>query len=434
MRRNIRLRISLGASVLVAVLLVASGLVLLALQRGNLVDGIDRALQQRTEDIELLIAGDVLPPSLPATGTEGFVTVVDPSGTTLASSPGGGDGAGPTLGPGLHEISLGDDTYRVLVSVVDGATTITVGESMEAVEEAGYALFGSLAVIIPVVLIVAVGMIWWMVGRTLRPVEDLRSEVAVIGSTDLDRRVAVPQTHDEIQRLAETMNAMLNRLETSVGRQQRFVADVSHELRSPLTRLRAGIETTMRLEGVTEPLAGFLDDVIGMQDLVEDMLYLARSDAGKLAPHPELVDLDDLVLDEANAVSGGGRRLVDVTGVEAVQVWGDPRHLRRAIKNVTANAVRHAETKVAFRLSSEGDHAVFQVEDDGSGVPATEAESVFERFTRLDDARSSDRGGSGLGLAIAREVVENHAGSVRIANPGTPGAIFEITIPTIDSN
>lgn len=166
----------------------------------------------------------------------------------------------------------------------------------------------SLAVTIPVVVTILGAVVWWLVGRTLQPVEDIRSEVAEIGATDLHRRVPRPETDDEIDRLALTMNEMLGRLESSVDRQQRFVADASHELRSPLTRLRTEIElglASVESQSDIRRIRSLLDEVLDMQEMVEDLLYLARADAGA-TPTPKPLDLDDIVLREAKRLTADG--------------------------------------------------------------------------------------------------------------------------------
>jgi signal transduction histidine kinase len=278
-------------------------------------------------------------------------------------------------------------------------------------------------------------VVWWLVGRTLRPVEAIRSEVAEIGATELHRRVPEPATGDEIARLATTMNAMLARLEDATRQQQRFVADASHELRSPLTRIRteaevalAGVDRAGR-DGVDveATLASVLEDTAELQHLVDDLLHLARADAGAAAVQRRPLDLDDVVMREVDRLRAGGHR-IDPSAVSGAHVVGDAPLLARAVRNLLDNAVRHARQSVRVELGERDGVAVLVVRDDGPGIPADDRERVFERFTRLDDARTRDGGGIGLGLSITREIVEAHGGTIRIADDG-PGATFVVELP-----
>jgi signal transduction histidine kinase len=230
------------------------------------------------------------------------------------------------------------------------------------------------------------------------------------------------------------MNDMLARLETSVGRQQRFVADASHELRSPLTRLRSELEVAMAEVAHTEQravLRGLLDEVLGMQVMVEDLLFLARSDAGQANGSFRSVDLDDLVLEEAKRILSHQRVEVDLSAVSGAQVRGDRGQLTRAIRNLMDNAERHAATRVELSLQESDEDAVLVVADDGPGIPYQEATRIFERFTRLDEARTTGAGGTGLGLAISREIVDRHQGSLSLLPTDGGGARFQLKIPLV---
>jgi signal transduction histidine kinase len=307
-----------------------------------------------------------------------------------------------------------------------------VGTTYDVVSESAATLVTSLAWIIPVLVVALGALVWWLVGSTLQPVENMRLELAEIGATDLERRVPRPGTDDEIDRLAETMNEMLARLESAIERQQRFVADASHELRSPLTRIRSELEvdladsTDLEHKGVLE---GLLDEVVGMQHMVGDLLFLARSDAGHGPGLSRRLDLDDLVLKEARRIQSHERVAVDLSAVSGAHVVGDAGQLTRAIRNILDNAERHAVDRVTLSLEESGDMAILVVADDGPGIPEVESDRVFERFTRVDEARSAAAGGSGLGLAISREIVERHQGTVSLLPPDGSGARFEVRIP-----
>jgi signal transduction histidine kinase len=280
--------------------------------------------------------------------------------------------------------------------------------------------------------------VWWLVGRTLRPVEAIRREVAGIGAggAGLDRRVPVPAGDDEVSRLARTMNGMLDRIEDAARRQQRFVADASHELRSPLARVRAEVEVDLAHPGGADPdatAASVLAEVVAMQHLVDDLLALARADAGVDAGERGPVDLDDLVDRQARRLRAAGRVAVDSRGVSAAQVVGDRDQLARAIGNVVDNAARHARTTVTLAVREDGGTAVVSVADDGPGIPPERRDDVFERFHRLDGARTAPAGGAGLGLAIAREIVVAHGGTIVVDPAHGPGARLVITLPLAPS-
>jgi signal transduction histidine kinase len=422
--RSVRFRITALAVAVVAAVLVATSFGLVALQRRALTAGIDDALTGQAEDIIAAVRSGELDPGLAPSAREGFAQLVDTDGALLAATP---NLAAPleVAGAGIRTVGVpevDDDVFRVLTRQIEGVGTLTIGTTYEVVNESTAALANGLFVMIPIVLVVLGGLVWLLVGRTLRPVEAIRREVARIEPTDLRRRVPQPGTGDEIDRLAATMNDMLGRLQRSTERQQRFVADASHDLRTPLARMRA----TLEVGGDVDSL---LADVIEMQLLVEDLLYLARADEGQLAMAVGPLDLDDLVLREVRRLEARHRVGIDYSQVSAAHVEGDAGQLTRAIRNLVDNAERHAASKVTLSLAETNGSAVLTVEDDGPGVGSGDAEVIFERFTRLDDARATGMGGAGLGLAIARDIVERHGGTVRLRSTTGPGATFELAMP-----
>jgi signal transduction histidine kinase len=443
--RSIRFRITAIATLAVAGVLIVGGAALVLLQRNGLIAGLDETLTQRADDIVALIeTGAVLPDELAGSTNEGFAQLVGPDDEVLVSTPNLSDSAALPLdltsdsGDTFRTIEVSevdDDMFRVLSREVPGTGILHVGTTYDVVSESGATLVTSLAWIIPVLGLALGVLIWWLVGGTLQPVENMRLEVAEIGATDLQRRVPRPGTNDEIDRLAATMNEMLARLENSVGRQQRFVADASHEMRSPLTRIRSELEVDLADatdSGHKAVLEGLLEEVLGMQHMVEDLLLLARSDAGHTPSVFERLDLDDLVLKEARRIQSHQRVEVDLSAVSGAHVVGDAGQLTRAIRNILDNAERHATTRVVLSLVESEDMAVLVVADDGPGIPDQATARVFERFTRLDEARTAETGGTGLGLAISREIVERHQGMISLVTADGPGARFELRIPLAD--
>ena len=243
--------------------------------------------------------------------------------------------------------------------------------------------------------------------------------------------------------LAVTLNGMLDRLEAARTRQREFVADAAHELRSPLTNMRTQLEVAQHLGSSADPelVNDLLTDTKRLARLVDDLLLLARTDDSAEIARPVPVDLTALLLDAA------ARYPVVAVSLPEDPLWtsGDPDALLRIITNLLDNAVRHAASSVSLSASSVssptssvsstsssgGGLILVTVTDDGPGIPAGDRERVFERFTRLDDARARDDGGSGLGLAIVRELVRRHGGRVRLldAPSGGPGLLVEVDLP-----
>ncbi|WP_431521569.1 ATP-binding protein [Actinomadura madurae] len=280
---------------------------------------------------------------------------------------------------------------------------------------------------LPPLLAVVAGVTWLVTRRALRPVEAVRAELAAITSSgDLARRVPVPDARDEIAGLAVTTNETLAALEESVARQRGFVADASHELRSPIASLRTQLEVAAAHPGLLD-VDGLVEDVVRLQHLAADLLLLARIDAGDRPPARPVL-LGGLVRDELERRTGD--RIPVEPSIEGdPRVMGVPGRLSRVVGNLLDNAERYAGTAVRLSLREEAGAAVLRVADDGPGVPPGDRERIFERFVRLDDARSRDDGGAGLGLAIARDLVLAHGGAITVGDAPGGGALFEVRLP-----
>ena len=449
--RTVRGKLAALAALLVAVVLTTSAVGLIIAQERVLLHGIDEALRQRADNIAGTIAGGQFGSRLPAEGDpeDSFLQVLGPTGRVIAASPNAA-GLAAVVPPRPEDsperlttdrgIALSSGDFRVLARRVGSgpdARTLVVSKNLDDVNESVRILESSLAISIPLVTLVLGWLVWWLTGRALRPVESIRAEVADIQGTELHRRVPTPPTYDEISRLATTMNAMLDRVEQATEGQRRFVADASHELRGPLTRMRSSLEVVIRHPGTTEPgevYRSLLDDAVDLQQLVDDMLFLARADAGALPVAGDPVDLDDLVLEEARRLREETSVQVDTSGVSGARTAGDQRQLARVVRNLAGNAARHACSEVRFELRENGARCVLVVADDGPGVPREHRDTVFQRFTRRDDARSPDAGGVGLGLAIVADIVTRHAGEVTIEDGPSDGrgARFVVRLPRAD--
>ncbi|GAA0953278.1 ATP-binding protein [Nonomuraea longicatena] len=299
------------------------------------------------------------------------------------------------------------------VTTDEGMGTLVARSSLTPAREALATLKNVLLPAAPALLVVVAGMTWLSVGRALRPVAAIRAKVADITAHDLHQRVPVPSSADEIAQLATTVNGTLDRLESAVERHKRFVADAAHELRSPIATLRARLELAPGSELTAEALA----DVERLQALAGDLLLLARLDAGEPIQLAD-VDLGQVAAEEAVRVERRPEVELRLDIHPDVVVQGVSGHLGRMVTNLVGNAVRHAATAVEVRVHADGSTAVLEVLDDGPGIPPERREDVFDRFTRLDEARARDEGGAGLGLPIARDLAHLHGGTLHAVDGG----------------
>lgn len=440
MWRGIRFRVTAFAALAVVVLLVVMATTLLSAQRRLLTENLDEALTTYAAELSRAIAQSNATRTgpLPLRGDDDAIAqITTVNGLVIAATPNDAQVAIPALaddaGRRIRTLRLkpGEPPYRLLSQRV-GARVIHVASPTDDIDDSGAALRLALSGAIPTAALVFGALIWWLVGRTLRPVDAIRREVESISAQSLHRRVPESSTRDEIDRLARTMNAMLDRVERSVAQQRQFTADASHELRGPLTRMRAELEVDLRHPELGDPLAthrSALAEVEQMQRLVEDLLTLARHDAGATSVPTIRVDLDDVVSREIKRANTSTIRFVS-SAVSAAQVDGDEAQLARVVRNLLDNAARHARTTVKVALVEVDGVAHLSVSDDGPGVAPEHRDRIFDRFTRLDSARSPDDGGTGLGLAIARAIVERHGGTLRLDPLSFPGAGFVVEIPT----
>jgi signal transduction histidine kinase len=447
---TVRVRTTITASAVVGTALILSAFALVGILQHAMVNSVDGQIALRADDIAANAASGLLPQRLAGGIDDDTVAqALNRSGRVIAQSNGiRGDQpiadipsaiSGDTIHT-VHRPPMGDGAaYRVLirrVSTAHGPITLLIGGSLERTRDSTNTVIAVLAVGIPALVLLVGALAWWMVGKTLKPVEHIRREVAEISSHALDRRIPEPHTADEIGRLARTMNDMLERLEASRSHEQRFVADAAHELRSPLTNVRTQLEVALAHPESTDWAvlsASVLDQHERIGRLVEDLLVLAQADDHKLGERRRTVDLDEIILGAVKPIRDRGRVRVDLTGVTGGRVAGNRTELERVIQNLLDNAERHADSTVRIAVESDDTVVRLVIDDDGPGIAPADRVRAFDRFSRLDDDRSRAQGGTGLGLAIVKEIVQAHDGTVQITvPPDRPhGTRVQVTLPGV---
>lgn len=487
---SLQARVTFLSTALFALALIIAEVALVMILRRQLIAEVDRAIDSRLNDlldfVELVYEIEELDEQDRTelgglTGTDEIAAIFDYEGYVISISDDTGspqrlldltiDGDDEFATVGLEEFTLTEGTSSMRISSlelfgIDGLSLdgreltdfeidqlsdeeylraeptsetpldiAVVAKSLEGVERTVSTVTRVLLIATPLLTALFAALAWWLAGRTLRPVEQTRREVEEISAGDLTQRVSTTGRSDEIGLLAATMNDMLARIETGQTQQRRFVADASHELRTPLAAMATELDVaTAHSDSTTWPetASRVRATVSRMQRLVDDLQLLARSDAGVTAAAGlTRVSLDDLVLEGAYA--GGPGAPVAMGSLESVTLAGNADQLRRVIDNLVANARRHATSQVEVSLAEVMENgqtwAILRVDDDGGGVAASDRDHVFDRFARLDDGRTRDRGGSGLGLSICRELVTAHGGTIAVESADLGGASFVVRLP-----
>ena len=318
---------------------------------------------------------------------------------------------------------------------------VAAAASAEPLELFNLAIFPPILVAFPLIFLVSLLAAWGLAGANLEPVDHLIADLeAIQDGRSLHRRLPVESDENELDRVAARINAMIARLEGSFAALRRFTADASHELKTPLTVLRADIERAMSAPGATSEQLPALEEALAetarMSDLVDSLLTLARADEGRFDLHREPVELQPLVADvyeTAQFLGEGFGVTVRLAGLEPVRVQGDLVRLRQLFLNLITNAIKYTAKggTVTVSLERRGEQAAFAVHDTGQGIAAADLPFIFDRFWRADRARSrtSERGGFGLGLAIAQWIAHAHGGAITVASRLGRGSTFTVTIP-----
>src|SRR6266700_623698 len=448
-RSSLRLRLTVAGVSLAGVIFVIGGFVTITLYQRSVTLSVQHTVAQTATAIASQIRGPRPPDPIPMPTGPGIprVQVLNDRGRVITGDPASADKPAMfRLPPGtrrqqvtVSKLSLlpgaSACVYAIQVNAPGGPQTVVAALSLGGAEAKVREAAESTTAICAVALVVVGIVAWLTAGRVLRPVERMRTRAAAItSSSHLSGRLPLSGS-DELSRLAETLNGMLASLERSVDRQRRFVADAAHELRTPLAGLTATLEIAQRHpDTARDALIGEL--LAGHRRLgrtLNDLLVLAAID-GRVPEKMAPVDLTGVVTDCSRRSVPEGIFLRTGT-LERAVVLGNESQLSRMVGNLVDNAVRYARSTVELSLSVSDDSAGISVTDDGPGIPGPDRERVWDRFVRLDDARSRASGGNGLGLAIVRELALAHSGTatVRERAPG-PGAEFVIRLPLLQGD
>jgi signal transduction histidine kinase len=461
-RLGVRARITLIATAVVGLTLAAASVVFITETRSSLSQSVETTVTARSADISAQVSEGVPPDPIPLVrrisaqivhdgevgsstpDIEGAAPIVTVNGvpgspkTVRVAALDSGDEEGEDEAEEEEAEKIDVDVEGPFLVAVNGVriensvVTVLTAASLAGVEEATRILVPLMAITMPAITLLVGLTVWRLTGRAFGPVEAMANQADSITFGDLHLRVPEPQADDEIRHLALVLNRMLERIETSVARQRRFIADAGHELRSPLATLITMAEVA-DANPETFKVAELAGDVAEqgrrMALLVDDLLVLARVDEAHLELDREWFDLAALARDVV-AATRSDRIGVNVEQLLPVPVFGDHKRIGQAVRNLVDNACRHARSTVVVETSLSEGAATLTVADDGPGIPDEDRERVFERFVRLDDARSRDIGGTGLGLSVALGIVRAHGGEILVEDSaGLGGAEFVVRLP-----
>lgn len=442
-RASLRFRVAAIATAVVAITLMVTGIFVTRWLRMSLMEDADTELNGRVAYVAALTRIGELSPVLTASGPDtGQVQVITAGRTVVAVSPGLAATTRldvfdpPAVGrqtartvPGELLGGDGSSDFRVVARTVDtpiGPLTVYAASSLHAVNQAVHALALGLWVGLPLLTLLAALGIWLVVGRSLAPVEQMRREVAAIQGPE--QRISAGARAVELDRLAMTMNELLDRVDQAAAMRRQFLADASHELRSPLASARTQLEVGLAYPQATDwPATAreVLVDVGRLQALAGELLDLARVESSQRAMAPVQVAVHELVGTEVARYDDP--RLS--TDLAPVTLRADRQLLVRLVRNLLDNALRHAETSVVVTLDTADREVRLRVWNDGAPIEPSEHERIFDAFTRSDEARARDDGGAGLGLSIARRICEVHGGTIVVDDSTTAGAAFVVRLP-----
>jgi len=449
-RLPLRVRLTVFFAIAMTAVLAVAELVLYGHLAGSLDRTLNQSLRSRASDVAALVKqadtglSGTRPSSQDEAGTS-FAQVLDSGGRIFDQTP--GLGPTPLLSPSqlarartkavvVTRTSSDGDSVRLLATPVraqDQQLVVVVGASLGLRHDALASLRNELVVGGPIALLLVSLFGYLVAGAALRPVERMRVRASAISDRDLSERLPVPDTHDEIERLGETLNDMLDRIEAGIKRERGFLADASHELRTPVTLLRAEVELALEAPRSNEELLATLrsigEEADRLSQLAEDLLLLNRVDDGVLPLAKQPVDLDELLAGVATRFArraGETNRQIETHGY-AIRVDVDRPRLEQALCNLIDNALRYGTGAIQLLAIERGAHVEIHVTDEGEGLPAGFAPRAFDRFSRADGARAGN--GAGLGLAIVKAIAEAHDGTASAAQRPDGGADVSLSLP-----
>lgn len=349
------------------------------------------------------------------------------------------EGGIPALKPGsTFEVAHVHHQWMRVGRFEHKGIVLKIGMSLHTLREARADLWRGYLTVGPLVLVIVAAGGWWIARRALQPVEDIVASAERITARRLDQRLPVPAANDELKRLTNVLNHMIDRLEGSFRQATRFTADASHELKTPLTIIRGELESALRERGLTPSqeklLINLLEETERLTHITHGLLLLSQADAGRLRITPVPVDLSTLLqdlLEDAEILAAPAEILVQADVPPHAELKGDPNFLRQLLLNLLDNAIKYNEHGGSVRIVLERAGAQWQVRvgNTGAGVAQTSEEHVFDRFFRGDPSRNRGRPGHGLGLSICREIARAHGGEIRLERSHPGWTEFLITLP-----
>lgn len=452
---SIRTRLTLWYSSLLAIVLTVFGLALFSVLNWAWRDQIQSSLTAVANQVAMLVnydpsSGQVsvqLPPLADSVSMSPYyVQVWAPGGRLIGTSD--PDYANP-LDPMMlgsttrqpHEFMLNGKHYYVLTVPFGTAFgglpgSIQVATRLDAIDQAGQRLLRIMIGVGIAALLLTFGIGSLLTGQALQPIDTIaQAATRITAADDLSRRIPYDGPDDELGQLIATFNATLERLERLFNAQRRFVADVSHELRTPLTTIQGNMDLIQRMGPDPDSMDAMRSEINRMSRLIGDLLLLARADSGNLPMNETTVDLDSLVMDVFRQGRTLGPQLqFKLDALEPVRVRGDADRLKQLLLNLVTNAIKYtpAGGTVTISLTVQDGMARASVSDTGIGIPKGDLASIFDRFYRVDKARSREMGGTGLGLSIADWIARSHHGRIAAESEEGKGSTFTLYLPALN--
>jgi heavy metal sensor kinase len=451
----IRVRMTIWYVALLAAIVAAVGAFLVLRLRADLTDALDAQLNPALDQIALGYHEEGQPelPDISNTVLSGE------SAASQALTPGaevaahyGAEVADAPMLPArdVHAVlggarldrtaTLAGTRFRVVARATtrkDAPVAVVAAESLATIDRSVHRLVVLLLIAGPVALAATAAGGWWLARRSLRPIQRLTDEAALIGIDRLSDRLPAPATRDEVARLAATLNTMLARIEAGVEEQHRLIADASHELRTPLAAMRAELDVSLRADDLDPHAQAVLhsarDEVDRLARTVDALLMLAQADQGALELDRANIDLAAVAAETAERLQAlaTSRAITLETRLDPAPVRGDAARLAQAVANLLDNASKFSPpgTTIVVSTASAGDESRVEVLDEGPGIPAGARERVFDRFTRLDASRTRATGGAGIGLSLVQEIARVHGGRAWTEPGPQGGSRFTLAVP-----